>query len=199
MRAARSSDLERLHGELHAAFFYGQNKRQSLRDGYSSSLHSEFDPQAEVGSRCTIAPTWLEDALAGLAGEARQSAEGASELQLPAIPAVAQAAKDGFVGASSSVFEVWGGTVTFMDSGSREPDQLSPFEEFHHQLCGHVAALLVRSFKLQWEDADPEHRNLLRDVARQLGLAPVPSASTLKRALTRQLSPQARGSNRSVT
>jgi hypothetical protein len=201
VRDSRSNELEQIHAALHEAVFQGQNMRQRMHSFPSSfSPPEDFDQRFEVGSDCTVAPTWLEDSLEELANEAQAQLDANIGLDLQPIRPIAEPAREKFVRASEAVWEVYANSsVTLLDAGSRLPDQLSPFERFHHQLCGHVAALLVRSWKLQWDAASAEQRATLKKAASDMGLAPVPSASSLRRALRLRPAPAARGYDRSVT
>jgi hypothetical protein len=181
---ARHAALEELYALVHTSFYHGQVRRQALEQDKPISLARDFEPLAEVGSEATVAPTWLEEGLTCLADCAEHlPIDGTSSPKRGADPAKEH--RHDFIRA---VARIWKATTGASPSVTGRDDQLAagklaPFQIFHTLVCGHTCGLLVRLSQLEWALAAKDERAPLKRSAKRLGLAPLPSAGTLRRAL----------------
>jgi hypothetical protein len=172
LHRAESEDgrrLERVHLSLHQGFLEGQHRRQWAT---GKRTLGNFDPNAEVGPRATMAPTWLEEGLAFLASTAEAAMDESPALPKPRGTEQSKPARDRFV---RDVAEVWFKATGTRPTVQTREDQLalekqSPFQKFHERVCGHVAGLRLRDGGIDWDQLTRPERDVMRNEFRSLGL-----------------------------
>lgn len=187
-----SAEIERLHEALHSSFHDGQWERHQVEHGETSPCASLLD-KSEVGSRVTLAPTWLENACSYLALEAQLATIKVRKLPTQRVDqrSVTRAKRDLITGCAELWREATAEEPGARSDGNADNGLLAPFEKFLHQLWGHLAGLVLRrrSESPASKTADSYHEQMIR----WLGLERPPSASKIHSLLRVDQSAPGRG------